>query len=74
MSATGNASQFCMRVSDEARKNNRHGGAIFIHDDLREEKGIDVFHLAVLVAWRVAARKNARDDSHRIMRYPIQGR
>ena len=31
-----------MRVSDGARKINRHGGAIFIHDDWREEKGIDV--------------------------------
>ena len=31
-----------MRVSDGARKINRHGGAIFIHDDCREEKGIDV--------------------------------
>jgi hypothetical protein len=31
----------CMRVSDGARKINRHGGAIFIHDDWREEKGID---------------------------------
>jgi hypothetical protein len=32
----------CMRVSDGARKINRHGGAIFIHDDWREEKGIGV--------------------------------
>jgi len=31
-----------MRVSDGARKINRHGGAIFIHDDWHEEKGIDV--------------------------------
>ena len=31
-----------MRVSDGARKINRHGGAIFIHEDWREEKGIDV--------------------------------
>ncbi len=31
-----------MRVSDGARKINRHGGAIFIHDDWREVKGIDV--------------------------------
>jgi hypothetical protein len=30
-----------MRVSDGARKINCHGGAIFIHDDWREEKGID---------------------------------
>ena len=27
-----------MRVSDGARKINRHGGAIFIHDDWREER------------------------------------
>jgi hypothetical protein len=32
----------CMRVSDGARKINRHGGAIFIHDDWRVEKGIGV--------------------------------
>jgi hypothetical protein len=32
----------CMRVSEGARKINRHGGAIFIHDDWREEKGIGV--------------------------------
>jgi hypothetical protein len=31
-----------MRVSDGARKINRHGGAIFLHDDWREEKGIGV--------------------------------
>jgi hypothetical protein len=31
-----------MRVSDGARKINRHGGAIFIHEDWREEKGIDI--------------------------------
>ena len=31
-----------MRVSDGARKINRHGGAIFIHEDWREEKGIGV--------------------------------
>jgi hypothetical protein len=31
-----------MRVSDGARKINRRGGAIFIHEDWREEKGIDV--------------------------------
>jgi hypothetical protein len=29
-----------MRVSDGARKINRHGGAIFIHDDWCEDKGI----------------------------------
>jgi len=31
-----------MRVSDRARKINHHGGAIFIHDDWREEKTIDI--------------------------------
>jgi len=31
-----------MRVRDGARKINRHGGAIFIHDDWREEKAVDV--------------------------------
>jgi len=31
-----------MRVSDGARKINRHGGAIFIHDDWREYRPIDV--------------------------------
>ena len=30
-----------MRVSDGARKVNRHGGAIFIHDDWREDRPID---------------------------------
>jgi hypothetical protein len=38
----GERISICMRVSDGARKINRHGGAIFIHDDWREEKGIDV--------------------------------
>ena len=38
----GERVSICMRVSDGARKINRHGGAIFIHDDWREEKGIDV--------------------------------
>ncbi len=32
----------CMRVSDGARKINSHGGAIFIHEDSHEEKGIGV--------------------------------
>ena len=31
-----------MRVSDGARKINRHGGAIFIHDDWREDRPIGV--------------------------------
>ncbi len=31
-----------MRVSDGARKINRRGGAIFIHDDWREDRAIDV--------------------------------
>jgi hypothetical protein len=30
----------CMRVSDGARKINSHGGAIFIHDDWREDRPI----------------------------------
>ena len=38
----GERISICMRVSDGARKINRHGGAIFIHDDWREEKGIEV--------------------------------
>jgi hypothetical protein len=35
-----------MRVSDGARKINRHGGAIFIHEDWREEKGFDIRFIA----------------------------
>src|SRR5262245_9800661 len=31
----------CMRVSDGARKINSHGGAIFIHEDRREDRPID---------------------------------
>jgi len=31
-----------MRVSDGARKINRHGGAIFIHEDWREDKAIGI--------------------------------
>jgi len=31
-----------MRVSDGARKINRHGGAIFVHDDWREDRPIGV--------------------------------
>jgi len=38
----GERISICMRVSDGARKINPHGGAIFIHDDWREEKGIDI--------------------------------
>src|SRR5215510_3500577 len=38
----GERISICMRVSDGARKINCHGGAIFIHDDWREEKGIGV--------------------------------
>jgi len=38
----GERISICMRISDGARKINRHGGAIFIHDDWREEKGIGV--------------------------------
>jgi len=43
-----------MRVSDGARKINRHGGAIFIHDGWREEKGIDVRVVADLPQWPLA--------------------
>src|SRR5262245_44736198 len=39
----GERISICMRVSDGARKINRHGGPIFIHDDWREDKGISVF-------------------------------
>src|SRR5262245_59432579 len=38
----GDRISICMRVSDGARKINRQGGAIFIHNDWREEKEIDV--------------------------------
>jgi hypothetical protein len=38
----GERISICMCVSDGARKINRRGGAIFIHDDWREEKGIEV--------------------------------
>jgi hypothetical protein len=31
-----------MRVSDGARKINRHGGAIFIHEDRQEDRAIGV--------------------------------
>jgi hypothetical protein len=42
----GERVSICMRVSDGAHKINRHGGAIFIHDDWREEKGIDISAVA----------------------------
>jgi hypothetical protein len=45
-SRNGERISICMRVSDGARKINRHGGAIFIHEDWREEKGIDVHAVA----------------------------
>jgi len=38
----GERISICMRVSDGARKINRHGGAIFIHDDWRQDRPIDV--------------------------------
>src|SRR5262245_3565252 len=38
----GERISICMRVSDGARKINRHGGAIFIHNDWREDRPIDV--------------------------------
>jgi hypothetical protein len=44
-----------MRVSDGARKINRHGGAIFIHDDWREEKGIDVRAMTNIPQWPIAS-------------------
>jgi len=37
-----------MRMSDGARKINRHGGAIFIHDDWREDRPIGVHVIADL--------------------------
>jgi hypothetical protein len=43
-----------MRVSDGARKINRHGGAIFIHDDWREEKGVDVRTVTSIPQWPIA--------------------
>jgi hypothetical protein len=44
----------CMRVSDGARKINIHGGAIFIHDDWREEKGLDGRAVANIPQWPIA--------------------
>jgi hypothetical protein len=35
----GERISICMRESNGARKINRNGGAIFIHDDWREEQG-----------------------------------
>jgi len=43
-----------MRVSDGARKINSHGGAIFIHDDWREEKGLDGRAVANIPQWPIA--------------------
>jgi hypothetical protein len=43
-----------MRVSDGARKINSHGGAIFIHEDWREEKGIDVRAVTSIPQWPIA--------------------
>jgi hypothetical protein len=43
-----------MRVSDGARKINIHGGAIFIHEDWREEKGIDVRAVTSIQQWPIA--------------------
>jgi hypothetical protein len=44
----GERVSICMRVSDGAHKINHHGGAIFIHEDWREEKGIDFSAVADL--------------------------
>jgi len=44
-----------MRVSDGARKINRHGGAIFIHEDWREGKGIDIRVIADISQSPIAA-------------------
>src|SRR5262245_16134704 len=38
----GERVSICMRVSDGAHKINRHGGAIFIHEDLYEDRAIGV--------------------------------
>jgi hypothetical protein len=38
----GERISICMRVSDGARKTNRHGGAIFIHEDRHEDRAIGV--------------------------------
>jgi hypothetical protein len=43
-----------MRVSEGARKINHQGGAIFIHDDWREEKGIDVCTVTSISKWPIA--------------------
>src|SRR5262245_49193069 len=50
----GERISICMRVSDGARKINCHGGAIFIHDDWREEKGIDVRTVTSIPQWPIA--------------------
>jgi hypothetical protein len=43
-----------MRVSDGARKINRHGGAIFIHEDRREDRPIDFCVVAELPQFPMA--------------------
>jgi len=43
-----------MRVSDGARKINRHGGAIFIHNDWREDRPIGVHVVADLPQSQIA--------------------
>jgi hypothetical protein len=50
----GERISICMRVSDGARKINRHGGAIFIHDDWREERAIDFRAVADIPQWPIA--------------------
>jgi len=49
-----------MRVSDGARKINRRGGAIFIHDDWREDRAID-FHAVADIPQSPIAPVEVRD-------------
>ena len=44
-----------MRMSDGARKINSQGGAIFIHDDWRQEKGTEVRAVANIPQWPIAS-------------------
>src|SRR5262249_3467283 len=51
----GERISICMRMSDGARKINSQGGAIFIHDDWREEKGTEVRAVANVPQWPIAS-------------------